>query len=189
MSDIDVLKKLIRHEYLGVPSQDTYGKPYLKLTEPKAGYEITIWNVPENSLAVKADEFKGGERFFSGEHGECRRADTIVFSETSDQLLVLCVELTQAKKKWSEIEYQLMGSKCLLDYIDSIARHFLASPLSIGDAAVFFMKIGNIDKKSLMKRRTQNTTQFVESEKLGKVLVLSNPKRIDFKTLIKKGKP
>lgn len=188
MSDIDVLKELIRNEHLGVPPQGSYGKPYLRLTEPKAGYEITIRNVPEHSLAVKADGFKGGEWFFTGKNGECKRADYIVFSEHLNGIQAICVELTKAQKSWTEIEQQLIGSKCLLDYISSIGENFIKNPFSAKPESVAFVKIGNIDDKPIKKRNTQNNGYIRESKRLGDVLVLHDPRRIDFKTLIKRGR-
>ena len=90
MADLDILRELVREDTLVSAESDANGRSVLVLEEKKAepAYAVTILNVPEDTVEIKADAFPPPA--FKGSRGERKRADLVVFSwtpgENSDNL-------------------------------------------------------------------------------------------------------
>jgi hypothetical protein len=86
MSDLKILKELIRDEALVTIEDGLYGKPKVTLIEPKnqchSEYTVDINNIPKNAIVIKTDTFPAPTPIFNGSKGECKRADFVIIVET-----------------------------------------------------------------------------------------------------------
>jgi hypothetical protein len=120
MDDFELLQQLFGDKLIQA-EEGNYGKPQLILQEK--GYSICIKNVPENVVAIKTDSFPDLRHFFhcSGDVGQCKRADFVVIS--NDKKLIF-IELSTTNKQTKEVEQQLQGAQCVIEYCRSIGEKF-----------------------------------------------------------------
>ena len=117
MSDTEILRTLFK-ESLFVPVND--GRVILVETgQPDS--QVTICNVPDDAVCIKADEGIDLRGFFGNTaRGECKRADYLLFSER--RRCVLIIEIKRNKDLWSQVCQQLHGASCLASYCRASGR-------------------------------------------------------------------
>lgn len=123
MSDTTVLQRLF-HNNAKIPiEQDVYSVNKVVLSESQAqDSSIEIRNIPSDALVINLDSAFSNDNLFAGSQGECKRADYLIFSEQKKKILFIEMKRTSAKLK--DIEKQLRGSLCALEYMQAIAREF-----------------------------------------------------------------
>ena len=123
-SDHQILRALISADALVPAESDGYGKSILILEEHGSPnrYSLKIRNVPDNVLAIKADQFP--EPKFQGSRGERKRADFIIVAVAKTKKWIVHVELKAGDKPSKEVMQQLKGAQCLLVYCRVVGQTF-----------------------------------------------------------------
>lgn len=119
MSDIAILRQMIKDDVL-VKIENEYDKFVVKLID--SGCSVSIKNLPQDTIVIKADKFPVPQNFFIGEKGECKRADFIIISE--EKKVILFLELKGNGEEAHNIIKQLKGAKCVLAYCKAAAENF-----------------------------------------------------------------
>ena len=121
--DISRLEKLLNPGALvETESGKVAGKGKVRLSEEinETGkeYSIDVKNLPNDTLVIKADKYPQNETISKSFR---MRADYILVNE--DEMVF--VELKSGKiRRKKDIEQQLMGAQCLMDYLICIGRRF-----------------------------------------------------------------
>lgn len=127
MDDFELLKKIFGDKLIK-SEEGTYGKPCIKLEETKyehgskQGYSITIQQTPQDAIAIKTDHFPDLRSFFkcSSDIGQCKRADFVIIADKK----LIFIELCKGKKQTKEVQQQLKGAQCVIEYCRSIGDKF-----------------------------------------------------------------
>ena len=127
-ADFDILEALIRDEALA-SVKHSYGKRALVLTEsestPGSGYSLTVRDVPDDAIALKADAFPAPISIFRGDNGECKRADFVIIASDDGSKWVVYIEMKKGGGRTElEIIRQLRGAECLVAYCRAIGQKF-----------------------------------------------------------------
>ena len=127
-ADFDILEALIRDEALA-SVEHSYGKKALVLTEsgntPGSGYSLTVRDVPDDAIALKADAFPAPISIFRGDNGECKRADFVIIASDGGSKWVVYIEMKKGGGRTElEIVRQLRGAECLIAYCRAIGQKF-----------------------------------------------------------------
>jgi hypothetical protein len=163
MSDIAILKEMIKQSATVPLVEDSYGKKQVKLTEPALpNCFVTIRGMPNDDqvIIIKVDDFTSPKAIFGGSQGECKRADFAIIADTGKKKVILCIEM-KAKSKTSlewEIIQQLKGAQCFVAYCQKIGKEFWSAKHFL-DAYVYrFVTIRNINihKKPTREAITDN---------------------------------
>lgn len=91
--------------------------------------EIKILNAPSDSLLIKINEDKFDVRqIFMSSEGICKKADYILITREKKKIIFIELKFPQPKSKNNNIDnidisYQLLGAKCLFDYIKAILEN------------------------------------------------------------------
>ena len=163
MSDIAILKEMIKQSATVPLVEDSYGKKQVRLTEPALpNCFVTIRGMPNDDqvIIIKVDDFTSPKAIFGGSKGECKRADFAIIADTGKKKVILCIEM-KAKSKTSlewEIIQQLKGAQCFVAYCQKIGKEFWSAKQFL-DAYVYrFVTIRNINihKKPTREAITDN---------------------------------
>ena len=123
MSDIDVLQELIKKEATVPLISASYGKNSAILKE-EGQYSVKIKGIPKEAIVIKTDTFPPPDGLFACQRGECRRADFVIVTNSSQDNFILYIEMKKGRSKWARIVDQLRGSACLMSYCRDIGRAF-----------------------------------------------------------------
>jgi hypothetical protein len=166
MSDIAILKEMIRDcaivelEYKKEYKRDSY---LLKLTENQDNYSFVISGMPEPDrvIVIKLDEFFDVRKIFTGNKGECKRADFIIIANTNSEKVILCLEMKKGRDSNPSITKQLKGAECFVSYCREIGRLFGNQPDFLQDYQYRFVSIKNI---SISKTTTSSRKSSQKNE-------------------------
>ena len=125
------------------------GVAILKENDPSNPYEIELRNLPTDSLLVKIDKFKEKTDFLNGRNGIARRADFALVN--ADEIVF--IELKSGKIQRKEVERQLHGAQCVMDYCASIGNRFFNNPNFL-EPAIQNPHLVLLIKGSINKRRS-----------------------------------
>lgn len=92
MSDIAILKEMIKESATVPLVEDSYGKKQVTLREPALpNYFVTIRGMPSDDqvIIIKVDDFTSPEAIFCGSKGECKRADFVIIADTGKKKVIL----------------------------------------------------------------------------------------------------
>ncbi len=151
MSDLTTLHELI-NQMEPISKKGPYSKPCVLLKESdggqEGGYSITLSNVPDDLIAIKADQFPSPKGFFKNDKGECKRADYVLITEAKKWIVYIEMKggIVHSAK---EVKQQLQGAECLLAYCRSVGRKFWQDDefLDIGRYRQRFVCITNVIQK------------------------------------------
>lgn len=96
----------------------------LKENDPSNPYEIELKGLPPDSLLVKIDRFKEKTDFLNGKNGIARRADFALINNDA----IVFIELKSGRIQPNQVERQLHGAQCVMDYCASIGNRFFNDP-------------------------------------------------------------
>lgn len=157
MNDFELLKKLFGDKLIK-SEEGKYGKPCIKLNETKGEhkYSITISQTPQNAIAIKTDNFPDLGSFFkcSSDIGQCKCADFVIIADKK----LMFIELSKGKKQAKEVEQQLKGAQCVIEYCRSIGNKFYDCKYFLKEYSPYFVSIYNIgaNKKPNTKNKDSN---------------------------------
>lgn len=131
MSDLATLYELINGETVAA-IEDRSGRKSVVLEESgdgqQAGYSINLSGLPEDLIAIKADQFPPPDRIFKNTRGECKRADYILIAQAATVNWIVYIEMKGGKvDSREEVVQQLKGAECLLAYIRAVGCKFWRS--------------------------------------------------------------
>lgn len=130
MDDLKVLKELIKRQAFVPLGNTAYGKKTVALTEnvehgvSRSQYSIEIKGVPNESVVIKTDLFPAPKQVFNCRSGECRRADYVIISNSSNGSYIVYIEIKKKHDALSHIKDQLRGSMCFMAYCRELGREF-----------------------------------------------------------------
>jgi hypothetical protein len=152
MSDIAILKEMIKETATVSIENDRYGRNQVILKEPKPpNYYVTIRGMPDNDnvIIINPEEFKSLDTIFKGSKGECKRADFIIIADTRKKKVILCIEMKAGKGGTiKDISEQLRGAKCFVAYCREIGESFWDDPNFLKDYKLRFISITKITQKT-----------------------------------------
>ncbi len=187
MSDIAILKEMIKNTATVPLQEDPYGKKQVRLEEPDLpNCFVTIYGMPNDDqvIVIKADTFKSPNTVFTGSKGECKRADFVIIANTDTKKVIICIEM-KAKSTTSsekEIIQQLKGAQCFVAYCQEIGKIFWEQKIFLDDYIYRFVTIRNINI-DMRPTREQKTMTHDKPERM---LKISSPKYLEFNHLIGK---
>jgi hypothetical protein len=188
MSDIAILREMINETAVISLEDDPQGynkknpKKQVTLTEPgPPSYSVTIRNMPDNAIIIKADAFPALTTVFANSRGECKRADFVIVADTDEKKVIVCIEMkaqatTSTTKK---IIQQLKGAQCFVAYCQAIGKVFWGQKNFLDSYVYRFICFSDII--SMPKRSTRNylkTTGTGDSPE--QLLKYSEPRPPDF---------
>ncbi|ARI81536.1 hypothetical protein [Microcystis aeruginosa] len=100
-------------------------------------------------------------KIFTGNKGECKRADFIIIANTPTEKVILCLEMKKSRDSNSSIIKQLKGAECFVSYCREIGRLFWNQPDFLQDYQYRFVSIKNI---SISKTTTSSRKPSQKSE-------------------------
>jgi hypothetical protein len=181
MSDISILKEMIK-DTATVPLKDDHGKKKVILEEPPpANYSVTIHGMPDDNqtIIIKADVFKAPKEIFANSKHECKRSDFVIVADTDRKKVIICIELKAGKGK--EIVQQLKGAQCFVAYCREIGQSFWNEQDFLKDYEYRFVSITNI---GLSKRTTRPPKETDTGKSPDQMLKITSSKGIQFNHLI-----
>ncbi len=183
MSDIDILKELIKEEATVALQFSEYGRKIVVLEENEdVDYRVTINGMPEESqvIIIKADNFTAPKSIFSDLKHECKRADYIIIAKTEQKKVVIYIEMKakSSTTKSYEVEQQLKGAKCFVAYCVEIVKEFWGEQDFLGKYNHRFVSI-RINGNGKMPTRIRNG----KHDRPESMLKITSPHRIEFNHL------
>ena len=137
MSDTDILQGLFKQAVCirAVDNKITLSEP----SQPES--QVSICNLPDDAVCVKADMIDLRHFFADTSKGECKRADYLIFSEERKRILV--IEMKKRKDAWKVICQQLHGAYCLAMYCLEVGRTFWQARGALSDYQPCFVSISH----------------------------------------------
>lgn len=179
MSDLATLHELISNMAQAQQVQEQYGRKGVILEErgdgQQAGYTVYLRNVPDDSIAIKADQFPSPEGIFSNSRGECKRADYVLVAETADGNWILYVEMKSGKANRDEVVKQLKGAECFLAYCRAVGRRFWSDRKFL-DQQRYKQRFVCIDGINLNKKTTRLSRHSKLHDTPENVLTIRSPR-------------
>lgn len=181
MSDLTILKEMIRED-ARIPLVDgPYGKHQVTLVEPQCPASvITIDGMPGNSVVIKADAFTAPNAVFVGANGECKRADYVIVADSGNKKRIVCIEMKAGKKARKELVQQLSGAKCFMLYCQAVGKIFWHETDFLNGFSYRFV---SIERTSVSKRRTLVERTSTSHDRPDRMLKIFAPNRLDYNTL------
>ena len=160
---------------------ERHGKYQVELVEPQCpSSRVTINGVPPDAMVIKADSFVAPDTVFRGDHGECKRADYIIFSDSSSKPVILHIEMKKEKGARGEVVQQLKGSHCFVKYCQDIGKSFWNERDFLKGFRHRFISFGHT---SIRKRRTRITRPTGSHDKPDEMLKIDWPSQTQFSIL------
>lgn len=181
--DLIILDRMIQ-DSAKVPLTEVYGKFQVELRETHGvNYEVTIKNIPKNTLVIKSDEFPAPTKFFQGNQGECKRADYLIISEDNQRKFIIVIEMKAGKAIEKEVIHQLRGSECLIAYCQKIGQLFWHQPNFLTGYQYRFISLKHIN---IAKRSTREKPNSQPCDRPENMLKIYSPNTLMFNRLIGK---
>lgn len=184
MSDIEILKEMIK-DAATVPLSDYYEKKQVVLEEPPPGdYSVTIHNMPDDDevIVIKADCFTSPKSVFANSKSECKRADFIIVANTDRDKIIIFIEMKANKgRSDAEIVQQLKGAQCFIAYCREIGQLFWGKSDFLTNYQYRFISIKDI---RISKKRTITPHKTGIHDRPDRMLKISSPHHLEFKRLL-----
>ncbi len=164
-----------------VPLIEQHSKFSVTLSELQAdGSNVKISGVPEGSLAIKIDIFPSPDKLFLGTNGECKRADFALIADNGRKKRILIIELKRRKDLRNQIERQLKGAACVIEYCKEIARTFYNCDNPLSGFEIRYISFGHT---SIAKRKTRIGRDLKIHDRPDRMMKISSPNYIHFNHL------
>ncbi|MGB5770925.1 MAG: hypothetical protein WBM32_13810, partial [Crocosphaera sp.] len=141
--DLNILDEMIQDE-ARIQLTDNHGKKQVILPEVQGKYEITIRNVPENTIVIDPEKFESPKTIFKGDKGECKRADYIIISHENKKKIIIILEMKAGKATEKEVIKQLKGAECFVYYFQKIGKSFWGNSSFLNGYKYRFISIKQI---------------------------------------------
>ncbi len=164
-----------------------YDKWKVVLAEPQErDSAVEVFNVPAESIVIRADSFPVPKEFFRGNKSELKRADYIIITQYRGKLYSLFIEMKRGSKSEKSIVNQLKGALCLYEYVKEVGRVFWEESNFLEEHNKLFISLSktSISKKPTRGQKNSKTDKYHDTPE--NLLKLSGYKRLQFKSLIYK---
>lgn len=122
MSHTSVLARMLHPTSL-IALQDHYDSKKVRLVESQTTDSyIEIHKIPSDAFVIDLDRSFSNQHLFQGSCGECKRADYLIISESTERILF--IEMKRSSAPAQHIIQQLRGALCAFEYCQVIAREF-----------------------------------------------------------------
>ena len=188
MSDLSILRELIKKEAIVSPTNTHYGKQTAILEEKDDRgvplYSVEIKGIPKDAIVIKADEFPSPKLVFNNTKKECRRADFAIVINSAEGNFILYIEMKEGKGGIKKITDQLKGAKCFVGYCREIVCAFWQKRDFLGAGYKSrFVAISKI-KMSMAKRPTVSIPKRGLNDHADNALRISGKESLHFRELI-----
>lgn len=149
---------------------------------------VIISGIPQDSIMIRGDVWPSPDRVFTSEKGARRLADFILVSAQDNTVTAVYIEMKARKElEKNNIIQQLKGVRCLMDYCQSIAKHFFGKEM-LNEAHHRYIVINSTNEKRT-KRTTKTSTKqessdLVEKTTLKSYRLFKNARSIPYDKLI-----
>ena len=184
MPQIDPLLKELFADKLYVSTFVEHGRNCVKLKETGKNArlrEVTIIDLPSDSIVVKIDKFEQPKTLFKGKNGECKRCDYILALAKEKRRFLLFIEMKSGRLNNAEVQQQFKGAECVIDYCDAVIDRFHSQKdvfKSYEKRFVIFYK------PNLAKRTTQPFRKPAKNDSPEKALKYPSPHNPSIKMLL-----
>jgi len=188
MSDLDILRRMIRDKAQIPLAEDDYGNSIVTLKEPQCPDSIvTISMMPEDAIVISVDDFWSLEGMFTHEKGQCKRADFVIIADTGAQKVIVYIEIKRTRELEATVIQQLTGARCFIAYCREIAQApaFWNQQDFLGEYVERFVYIGHTSR-SIDKRPTRIRPDTGVHDHPEAMLKLTAPNYLSLKRLIGK---
>lgn len=193
MSDLITLQELIS-KMAQAQVREQNGRKGMILEERRvgqqAGYTVYLREVPDDTIAIKADQFPPPTGIFGNSRGECKRADYVLVAQTETINWIVYIEMKAGRSgSREEVVQQLKGAECLLAYFRAVGRKFWPNPTFLHEAR-YRQRFVVINKVKGEKRPTRLEPPSKVHDRPENMLTFSSPpaKGLLFSALVGKGK-
>jgi len=184
LDDFAVLGELLKDEVLVKPSMNVHGNMVLELAEPQnAGRPVILSSLPRRLVVVKADMFSSPGTVFKNTRGECKRADYVIIAEKDNnrgKFIILLEMKSGTGDSEREIQQQLSGAQCFIEYCRAIGRTFWKADNFLEG---FQYRFVSIRKMGCPKQPTRVAEKSVPHDRPERMLKLSSPNHLEFNHL------
>lgn len=126
MLDTNVLSDALNPELIETTFTQ-YGRNCVLLKEIDPGTKlrkINLFDLSSNSIIIKTDKTFIADSLFKKDLGKRKHCDYVIVTEISNQNYLLFIELKSNHLDEKEIIRQFKGSVCVIEYCNSILKHF-----------------------------------------------------------------
>ncbi len=187
MSDLDLLRKMIREDVIVGARRTDSGRFSLRLEETNTSkgseYSIELCNVPQECIAIKVDRFVAQKKFFRNDKGQSRRSDYIIITSFKSNNWIIYIELKKGKGTTSTIVQQLKGSQCLIDYCRSLGRSFWGASTFL-ESSDYQLRFVTLRAISMNKTGTKRRPKFVHDSPDTMLTLFAN-NQLQFRELLR----
>jgi hypothetical protein len=184
MSDIDILREMLTDSMQLTVVEALSGKKQVTLIEntPPVYYEVNIKNIPENVdlIVIKTEAFldpNKGCQVFKGSKGEQRRADFAIVAETSNEKLIIFIEMktsTTTSKK-SDVVKQFYGAQNFIHYCQIVGQLFWEVPDFLKNYKPRFVRI--VAKQEFIRKKDSRPKKTEIHDVPERMLTLKNSQK------------
>lgn len=180
MTDFDILKELLNREAL-LPLEGDSKQPRVLLKEESVtDSSATLKRLPSDAVVIALDKyFPAQKQIFSGNHGECRRADYLIISSSLKRILYIEMKKTRGNPR--DISQQLQGAHCFCVYMQQIGKSFWKKKDFLDGYQHYFLSIKQTGKST--KRPTDYCKKSKKNNSAEKPTIINFPKSLDFNSL------
>jgi hypothetical protein len=176
MDCFELIGRLIRLE-ARISLTDNYGRSMAVLQEPGCTSEAVIYNVPNGAIVVKLDANLDIGKLFCGSYGECKRSDFLVIAEKDSKIIFLHIEMKLTRANAGDIEHQLRGSHCFVQYMREIGKAFAKHNTFLTQAVHRFVSIRHTGPR---KRKTKIERSSGQNNLPERAMKISSPNHVEF---------
>lgn len=184
MSQIEPLLEELFAANLYVSTFVEYGRNCVKLKETRKNAslrEITIMDLPKNSIILNVEKFEQPKTLFKGKIGECKRCDYVLVLTEEKRKILLFIEMKSGRLNKSEVQQQFKGAECVIDYCDAVLDRFHAQD---GLFKSYKKRFVIFYKPSIAKRTTQPFKTPTKNDSPERALKYPSPHNPSIKKLV-----
>lgn len=126
MAGLDELKLLLMDRMFGEFGLEN-GRRFAMLKETGIDAKlkkVMIYDVPENTVLLKLDEYEQPHTLFKEGNGQRCRCDYVLITEIGTSKYIIFIEMKSKNFKNNNVIKQFKGAECLIDYCDSALNRF-----------------------------------------------------------------
>ncbi|MGO8878218.1 MAG: hypothetical protein ACLPVO_08815 [Desulfomonilaceae bacterium] len=185
MSQIEPLLEELFAGNLYVSTFVEYGRNCVKLKETRKNAdlrEVTIMDLPNNSIVLNIEKFEQPKTLFKGKNGECKRCDYILLLTDEKQKILLFIEMKSGRFSNAGVQRQFKGAECVIDYCDAVLERFHGQN---GLFKSYEKRFVIFYKPSLAKRTTQPFKTPTKNDSPERALKYPSPHNPSIKKLLR----
>jgi hypothetical protein len=168
---VESLRNLLHEGTVVVPE----GRTVTLREEQCDDSEVTLSELPDDTLIVRLDRFPDARGFLKNEKGECGRCDFLVLTVYKGRSFALFLEMKRGKTEAHKITQQLRGGWCVFLYLEALLEKFHDKRRI---AAGFRTRFAACRKTKLDKRPIRPSAKLSGHDRPEKFAALSRHRRI-----------